>query len=38
MNDMQVQFDGAEIILESSGISYRSTSGGSNGPTLCENA
>lgn len=31
----QVQVDGAEIILEASGVSYRYTLGGSQGPTLC---
>jgi hypothetical protein len=31
----QVQVDGAEIILQVDGISYRYTLGGSKGPTLC---
>ena len=34
----QVQVDGAEIILESAGISYRYTLGGTRGAALCENA
>ena len=31
----QVQVDGAEIILQVDGLSYRYTLGGSKGPTLC---
>lgn len=37
MNYTQVQVDGAEIILQAGGVTYRYTLGGTHGPTLCEN-
>ncbi|MFT3855730.1 MAG: hypothetical protein QM733_23840 [Ilumatobacteraceae bacterium] len=38
MSYAQVQVDGAEIILQAGGVTYRYTLGGTRGPMLCENA
>lgn len=37
MNYIQVQVDGAEIILAANGATYRYTLGGGQGPKLCTN-
>ena len=37
MNYIQVQVDGSEVVLQVAGTTYRYTSGGTRGPTLCAN-